>query len=75
MDSKVFLKAQNDSIHKARKMVPITWRASSFLVFLGNRGQNKNNRPINLTKVISPQITITPPKPNLYHTQLYMNST
>ena len=40
-----------------RKMVPITWRARSFLVFLefSNRegGQNKNNRPINFPKVIT----------------------
>ena len=43
-----------------RKMVPITGRARSFLLFLDftkqNRdegGQNKNNRPINLPKVIT----------------------
>ena len=49
-----------------RKMVPITGRASSFLVFLefqkqyrevggggGGGGQNNNNRPINLLKVIT----------------------
>ena len=43
-----------------RNMVPIIGRAKSFLLFLSfqkhNReegGQNKNNRPINLPKVIT----------------------
>ena len=40
-----------------RKMVPITGRVSSFLVFFEFSrevgGQNNNNRPINLLKVIT----------------------
>ena len=44
-----------------RKMVPISGRARSFLLFLefynreegGGGGQNKENRPINLPKVIT----------------------
>ena len=43
-----------------KKMVPITGRARSFLLFLDFQkhdreegGQNKNNRPINLLKVIT----------------------
>ena len=45
-------------IYIYRKMVPITGRARSFLLVFNNkierRGrQNKNNRPINLSKVIT----------------------
>ena len=64
------------STPRTRKMVPITGRARSFLLDFKNkierRGrQNKNNRPINLPKIIhSPQTISTPPNPNLYHTQL-----
>ena len=58
-----------------RKMVPITGRARSFLLVFKNkierRGrQNKNNRPINLPKVITFSTDFkSPPNPNVYHTQ------
>ena len=66
-------------------MVPITGRARVIPLIYGvlkkhsreevgggggGGGQNKNNRPINLPKVItfSTDYDITPPNPNLYHT-------
>ena len=58
-----------------RKMVPITRRARSFLKFQKqNRekgGQNNNNRPTNLPKVItfSTDYKYTPPNLSVYHTQ------
>ena len=58
-----------------RIMVPITGRASLFLVFQKQNGggggeTEQNNRSINLPKVKhSPQTTTTPPNPNLYYTQ------
>ena len=67
-----------------RKIIPVTGRASSFLVFyfevggIKNKTErrrtgtwNNNYRPIILAKVISFFTDYkTPPNPNLYHTQI-----